>query len=141
MSDDITDNSEVEIALGKTGIFIQDNQLIKKEKDGTTTAKYALLSIKRVSFKQTIDPLAFVFLVTAAASIYFPSMYITAELLKWFFYVVAVILFAFFITGFKRNLVVVELEIDTVVYPCLEEHAVVKGFVVSLQEMLRNKEA
>ena len=33
---------------------------------------------------------------------------------------------------------VVELSDDTVEYPCLEETAVVKGFVVSLQEILRN---
>lgn len=138
MYDDIIDDSNLDIALGESGIFIEGNHLIKKEKSGTITAKYPLSSIRQVSYNRKIDSVAFVILLIGAASIYFPSQYITNELLKWFFYVIAVILIAIFLTGIKKDLVVVELNNDSVEYPCSEDSPVVKGFVLSLQEILRN---
>ena len=137
MYDDMTNDPDLDITLVKSGIFIEENHLIKKEKDGTVTAKYPLSSIRKVSFTRNIDPASFVILFIGIACFYFPSQYITNELLKWVFYVVAVILFVLFLTGLKRNLMVIELSGDTVEYPCLEETPVVKGFVVSLQEILR----
>lgn len=138
MYDDMINDSDLNIALGESGIFIEGNHLIKKEKNGTITAKYPLSSIRQVSYNRKIDSAAFVMLLIGAASIYFPSQYLTNELLKWVFYVVAVILIAIFILGLKKNLVVVELNNDSVEYPCSEESPVVKGFVLSLQEILRN---
>ena len=139
MNEEFSGDTDFEIALGTTGIFIQDNHLLKKEKDGTVTAKYPLSSIQAVSSFEKIDSTAFVSLIIGGACGYVSYQYIDNNVLKWIFYVVAVLLLLFFIGDLKKTIIRLIIQSNTVEYPCREDRAVVNGFVISLQEFLRNR--
>ena len=128
-----------ELSLPKTNIHVSSDELVVQSAGEDVIARHKLDRIRRVSTRKRFEPICLLFAVIGVCLSYFPFFYTDSSTLRWVLVGLGVACLVLAIFGAIGTRLVLELDSGDISYNVndLDEH--VQGFVVTLQEILTDR--
>lgn len=125
--------------LPKSRLYVFDEELQRRNEDGTLLLRLPLASIHKVEFRRPLNPFCLVFVGTGLVCVGIAWFVSANNLLSCLLYVAALVLLVLAIGGMRHDQIVVWTETDAIVLDCAEQSDEVKCFVASFQSVLAGK--
>lgn len=123
------------VALERSGLSIENGQLVKKDPNGTVVGTFGLKEIEKAEAGSRINRVAFVFAAAGAALIYAAAEQWQHPGAVWAGYIGGGILLLFGVIGAYEEILTLRVQGQDLVYPINEESADLKTFVITLNRM------
>lgn len=135
MEDATFGESPERIALDKSGLAIENGQLIKKAPNGTVVGRFGLKEIEKAEAGSRISRMALVFVAAGGALVYAAAEHWQHPGAVWAGYIAGGLLVLFGVIGAYEQILTLRVQGQDLTYPITEESADLRTFVITLNRL------